>query len=235
MFLPLLFATLADRATPQTDSTPAARAEPTPIVATVRIIPDDTARPPIAFTALGAELRLDGTRPADGRLTRATPGELRVTKVADAFTSTLAAHATSGERLGAVLVEIPGERDTVRVRLAGAVVTAERLVLPVESPELQGQRLAQELSLTQLAADRDDAARQLAEAEAVADVEARDRRKLVPANALARARDQVRLLDARLATARRQLALLDARIARSRLATEELTIRADRTEIVRDR
>lgn len=233
MLLPLLLTALAGPAQP--DSVPAPRAEPAPTTATVRIVRDDDSAPAIAFTALGAELRLDGVRPADVRGNRATPGELRVTKLADGYTSTLAAHATSGDRLGVVIVEIPGERDTVRVRLVGAVVAAERLILPVDAPELRTQRLTQELALTQLSLDRDDAARQLAEAEAVADVEARDRRKLVPANQLARARDQLRLLDARLTTATRQLALLDERIARSRLATEELTIRAERTEIVRDR
>ena len=126
----------------------------------------------------------------------------------------------------------PGAHDTLRVRLLDVVVTAARLVFPAVAPDVEGQRLAQEVAVSQVAADREEAARQLAEAEAIAEIESRDRKKLVPANALARARDQVRLLDLRLAAARRQLALVEERVTRAVAPTEEVTLRAERAEIL---
>ena len=158
--------------------------------------------------------------------------ELRLTKRADALTPVLAARLAAGRRLAAVVVEMPGAGDTLRVRLTDVSVVAGRLVFPTAPADAEAQRLAQEIAVEQATADRAEAARQLAEAEALAEVEARDRRKLVPANALARARDQLRLLDLRLATARRQLALGAERAARAAAPTEEVTLRAERVEVL---
>ena len=211
---------------------------PQPPTALVRIAADDTTTVPASFTALGAELRLEAGTPARGGRPASAPAELRVTKRADALTALLAARLASGQRLAAVTVALPGgvgggaPNDTLRVRLVDVAVTAARLVFPAVTPDMEGQRLAQEVAVSQVAADRAEAARQLAEAEALAEVEARDRRKLVPANALARARDQVRLLDLRLAAARRQLALVEERAARAVAPTEEVTLRSERAEVL---
>jgi hypothetical protein len=233
MLVPLLAAAaLADTVTARADTTPRPAAPPS---AVVRVMADDTARAPYAFVALGAELRLDGGARKAGD-PPGVPAELRVTKRADALTPLLAARVGTGRTLAAVTVELPGAADgaadTVRVRLADVQVVSARLVFPAPAADAEGQRLAQEVALTQLAADRDESARRLAEAEALAAVEARDQRKLVPANALARARDELRVYDLRVAAARRQLALLEERVARAAAPTEEITLRARRAEVV---
>lgn len=200
--------------------------------ATVRVVVDDSSTA-TAFTALGAELRLDAATSAR-RVNGAwlAPAELRLTRRADALTPTLAARLASGRRLSAVTVELPGATDTLRVRLADAQVATARLLAPPAPADLESQRLGMEMTVAQLTADRDEAARQLAEADAVAAIEGRDRLKLVPANALARTRDQLRLLDRRLQVARRQLALFDERAAHAAVPTEELVLRSDRAQVL---
>jgi hypothetical protein len=238
MLLQLLAAAaLLDTANARPDTVRRPSAPAVPQAALVRIAADDSAAVPVAFTALGAELRLEAGAPAKGGKPSTAPAELRVSKRTDALTPLFASRLASGGRLAAVTVELPGAGapwagDTLRVRLVDVVVTAERLVFPAVAPDVEGQRLAQEVTVSQVAADREEAARQLAEAEALAEIEARDRRKLVPANALARARDQVRLLDLRLAAARRQLALVEERVARGAAPTEEVTLRAERVEVL---
>ncbi len=232
MLLQLLTAALVDTGAVRPDSTSRPVAPAVPPSALVRIAADDSVADPIAFTALGAELRLEAGAPAKAGKPSTAPAELRVSKRTDALTPLLAARLATGRRLSAVTVELPGATDTLRVRLFDVVVTAARLVFPAPSADVEGQRLAQEMTVSQVAADREEAARQLAEAEALAEIEARDRRKLVPANALARARDQVRLLDLRLAAARRQLALLEERVARGAAPTEDVTLRAERAEVL---
>jgi hypothetical protein len=234
MLLQLLAAAvLADTGSVRADTVPPrADAPAAPPSALVRITADDTTTIPAVFTALGAELRLEAGAPARGGRPPTAPAELRVTKRADALTALLAGRLASGQRLAAVTVELPGAADTLRVRLVDVAVTAARLVFPAVAPDVDAQRLAQEVTVSQLAADREEAARQLAEAEALAEVESRDRRKLVPANQLARARDQVRLLDLRLAAARRQLAMVEERMGRAAAPTEEVTLRAERSEVL---
>lgn len=200
--------------------------------ATVRVVIDDSSTA-TAFTALGAELRLDAaTPPRRVNGAWATPAELRLTRRADALTPTLAARLAAGRRLRAVTVELPGATDTLRVRLPDAQVAAARLIVPAPPADVESQRLGMEMAVAQLTADRDEAARQLAEADAVAAAEGRDRLKLVPANALARTRDQLRLLDTRLQVARRQLALFDERAGHAAVPTEELVLRTDHAQVL---
>ncbi len=198
----------------------------------VQIVADDSTAAPVVFTTLGAEVRLEVGIPAKPGKPTSAPAELHLTKRTDALTSLFAARVASGRRLYAVTVELPGAKDTLRVRLLSVAVTAERIVFPVVGADLEGERLAQEMSVNQLTVEREDAARQLAEAEALAGIENRDQRKLVPANAIARAHDQIRLLDLRLASARRQLAIVEERVARGSAATEEVTLRAERAEVL---
>ena len=211
------------------DTVPAA-ATRVPPAAVVHIASDDGLGELGVFTALGAELRLEAPGPARAGKS-GSPAELRVSRRPDSLTALLAARLASGRRLAAVTVELPGPSDTLRVRLVDVTVTAARLVIPPAS-DVEGQRVAQEMAVSQAAADRAEAARQLAEAEALAALEPRERTRLVPANALARARDQVRLLDLRLAAARRQLGLVDERAAREAAPTEDITLHAERAEIV---
>jgi hypothetical protein len=237
MLLPLLAAAvLVDTGAVRPDTIPRSSSPEASPAALVRIAPD-VAADPVVFAALGAELRLEAGTPARGGRPATAPAELRVSKRTDALTALLAERLASGHRLAAVTVELPGAgtpgaHDTLRVLLVDVVVTSTRLVFPAVAPDVEGQRLAQEVAVSQVAADRDEAARQLAEAEALAEIETRDRRKLVPANAIARARDQVRLLDLRLAAARRQLALVEERVSRAAAPTEEVTLRAERAEVL---
>ncbi len=214
-------------ALPDTIRSPARAASPL-----VQIVADDSSAAPVVFTALGAEVRLEASAPAKAGRPTSAPAELHLTKRTDALTPLFAMRVASGRRLIAVTVELPGAKDTLRVRLLGVAVTEERIVFPVVGPDLEGERLAREMAVNQLTAEREDAARQLAEAEALAEIEMRDQRKLVPANAIARARDQMRLLDLRLASARRQLALAEERVVRGSAATEEVTLRAERAEVL---
>src|SRR5687767_10244861 len=171
MLVALLAAALADTALVTADSGRCPVVPPAAPAPVVRIAAD-SADDALAFTALGAELRLEGggepPRRGQGGA-RPMAAELRLTKRTDALTPILAARLAGGRRLAAVVVEMPGAGDTLRVRLTDVAVVAERIVFPTAPADAEAQRLAQQIAVEQATADRAEAARQLAEAEALAE------------------------------------------------------------------
>lgn len=220
--LSLLAAVLLARA-----SSPDSGLAPTPAAprpAEVSIYGRDTTTVDATFAAWGADLRVEAHA---GDQQRPVPvGELRIVKPVDASTARLADRLASGQRMAAVLVTYPGARDTLRVRLVGVTVASQRLLLPAPADGIEAERMALAVTRGQLEADRAEAARRLTE------VEALDRRKLASGFELARSQERVRLLDARLELTRRQERLAEERLARAALPSEELSLRAQRVEVL---
>lgn len=198
--------------------------------ATVTVWVRDTLRADATFPAWEAELKtVAAARPAGGaRGPAAVDAELRLVRSADATTRLLAARLAAGQRLAAVVVAWPGgpAGDSLRVRLLGATVASQRLALPAGADGLEAEGLGLAATQAQLESERGEAARRATELEAL------ERRRLAAPFEVARARERVRELDARLAAAARQRELLAGRVARAGRPVEEVTLRAERVEML---
>ncbi len=192
----------------------------------------DSARAAAGFCAWAMDLRLTSSAPGTrAAAPRSAAAELRITRAVESGTAAGAASMSrarvAGRRLPVVVVEVPaGVGPALRVQLAGVTVVGQRIVGAAGGDDLEALVASQAADVVQLEADRNDAARHLTELRAL------DQRKLAAGFEVARADDRVRVLDAKLAAARGQLARSRAHAAHAAGATEELTLSAERAEVL---
>jgi len=220
-----LGASIAGAATP-------AGAQTTPDVSTAAAVP-------VAVRAAAARVALElgggDTASFDARsltlgLTSAAmagASELRLAKAVGPYSGELARRSGSGERLPAATIDLvdAAGAPTMQLHLLDVVVSSYRLALAAPSGALEQQELAQQEALAGLAAQVQDARRQLAAAEEL------DKRKLVAQQELSRVRERAAELQQRYELAERRQALLARLREAQEPLTEEVTLRFRRLEV----
>lgn len=153
--------------------------------------------------------------------------QARFTKDIGPLTTELAHYGATGARVPNVTVEV---LDTLgvtvmRVALSDVIVSSDRIVLSPRDAGLDQQRLALSDAISQLSADLAEAQRQLNLTDVL------DKRRLSSTQEVARARERVELLQARLDNQRARMAMLDRQIGAQAPVHEEVLLSFGRFDV----
>lgn len=180
-----------------------------------------------AFAARGVDLNVTSVPAPTSKAQPTTAIRLRFLRTLDTLSADLTDRVTSGNRITEVDAELPGRAGApvTIVHLYDLQVVSTHLMMNDDNIALVQQRLALEESIAQLAAELQDADRQLDVTESL------DKRKLSSSLELAHARVTADVLTKRLAVEREHLVLVEQQIARWTPIQEEVVLAAARMQM----